>query len=241
MKRDSSHERLWDAQRGAKEACRAITIMLWAVPILARAPVSDPPWEVDFDLVGARTVPADTLHPAEAIASKMLSAAGVRVHWNSGSQHHWDEQAQCATSRLAIQIVFAHAQSPGVASREALAYTYPYANSAPQVVLNYDQMPWGPQQLEPMSSIVLAHVLVHETTHVLQRISRHSDTGIMKARWSLEDHAAMRLHPLPFAPEDLVLIHLGRLSWERSLCKVGGTVADHHRSEVNPALSTGVR
>jgi len=54
---------------------------------------------------------------------------------------------------------------------------------------------------------VLAHVLVHEITHVLEGIARHSASGIMKARWEGADYERMYFAPLPFAGEDLRLIH----------------------------------
>ncbi len=39
---------------------------------------------------------------------------------------------------------------------------------------------------------VLAHVMVHEIVHLTQRSSRHSPSGIMKARWDRADYTAMR-------------------------------------------------
>jgi len=54
---------------------------------------------------------------------------------------------------------------------------------------------------------VLAHVLVHEITHVLEGVARHSASGIMKARWEGADYERMHFAPLPFAGEDLRLIH----------------------------------
>ena len=51
--------------------------------------------------------------------------------------------------------------------------------------------------------------MVHEITHILQGISRHSDSGVMKANWSGEDFQQMRYKPLPFTEQDVVLIHRG--------------------------------
>jgi hypothetical protein len=56
---------------------------------------------------------------------------------------------------------------------------------------------------------LLAHVLVHEITHILQGIARHSETGIMKAHWNVDEYRQMGCHHLPFAPEDVELIRLG--------------------------------
>ena len=54
---------------------------------------------------------------------------------------------------------------------------------------------------------VLGHVMVHEITHVLQGVSRHSDNGLMKPHWSRDDLVRMRHKPLPFTQEDLILLY----------------------------------
>jgi hypothetical protein len=56
---------------------------------------------------------------------------------------------------------------------------------------------------------LLAHVLVHEITHILQRVSRHSASGVMKARYNETDHFEMKRKDLSFTKEDIDLIHLG--------------------------------
>jgi hypothetical protein len=56
---------------------------------------------------------------------------------------------------------------------------------------------------------LLAHVLVHEITHILQGISRHSPTGIMKGQWDYDDYFEMSRRPLPFAQKDIDLIYDG--------------------------------
>ena len=60
-----------------------------------------------------------------------------------------------------------------------------------------------------VDSIVLAHVLAHEITHILEDIPRHSESGVMKAWWTIADCDEMRRRPLAFASEDIELIHLG--------------------------------
>ncbi len=51
--------------------------------------------------------------------------------------------------------------------------------------------------------------MTHEITHLLQGVSRHYQTGVMKANWDAHDFAQMAYEPLPFAPEDIELIQLG--------------------------------
>jgi hypothetical protein len=55
----------------------------------------------------------------------------------------------------------------------------------------------------------LAHVLAHEITHMLQGTDRHSDSGIMKARWNSEDYFEMLRTPLSFTEADVQLIRRG--------------------------------
>jgi hypothetical protein len=51
----------------------------------------------------------------------------------------------------------------------------------------------------------LAHVLVHEITHALEGVSRHAETGVMKANWTFAGYGQMaRL--LEFTPVDANLI-----------------------------------
>ena len=61
-------------------------------------------------------------------------------------------------------------------------------------------------------SVLLAHVLVHEITHILQGTDQHSDGGVMKAVWTHRDHLQMRTEALPFTPGHVEFIHLGLAS-----------------------------
>ena len=68
-----------------------------------------------------------------------------------------------------------------------------------------DRMAPGSKMAVPL----LAHVLVHEITHMIQGIDRHSDSGVMKSCWTASDYAEMMSTPLPFTPQDIQLIRLG--------------------------------
>jgi len=58
-------------------------------------------------------------------------------------------------------------------------------------------------------STLLAHVMTHEITHLLQEVAWHSATGVMKAHWNLRDYSEMAWRPLPFTQEDIDLIRCG--------------------------------
>ncbi len=51
--------------------------------------------------------------------------------------------------------------------------------------------------------------MVHEITHILQRIDRHSAEGIMNARWTRQERSALERRPLQFTDEDVRLIYRG--------------------------------
>jgi hypothetical protein len=73
-------------------------------------------------------------------------------------------------------------------------------------VVFYDRV----QQSDPnLVTHVLAYTFVHEITHILEGITRHSKHGIMKAHWDTEDRFQIVLGYLDFAPEDFDLIYRG--------------------------------
>ena len=128
------------------------------------------------------------------MASAMFARIGVRIDWR--------ELDACPLQLAPIQVRLAHG-APGVGESDALGFARPYEGT---VVVFVDRV----QELDRNGvHAAMAHVLVHEITHVLEGIDRHSATGVMKAHWSNEDYSEMRRKALPFAPEDVKLIHDG--------------------------------
>jgi hypothetical protein len=56
---------------------------------------------------------------------------------------------------------------------------------------------------------LLGHVLAHELTHLLQGVSQHSSSGLMKANWNDRDFQEMYWKPLALSATDLTLIRAG--------------------------------
>jgi hypothetical protein len=71
-----------------------------------------------------------------------------------------------------------------------------------------DRVATGKTGIDP---VLLAHVMVHEITHILEGVARHSRSGVMKAQWTQEDYVRMHYSPIGFAAEDIELIQLGML------------------------------
>ena len=139
-------------------------------------------------------ISGDTRIRATMLASSMFASIGVDSDWRNG-----EPSTSTCKQAVAINIV-AHAEVS--ASPTALAYAEPYEGV--HIVVFWDRI-----NRASIPTELLAHVMVHEITHILQGIARHSDEGIMKARWTNEDRAAMKAKPLRFTADDVELIATG--------------------------------
>jgi len=131
---------------------------------------------------------------AQLIAAGMFAGIGVRIEWKS------DHACPADVIRITFSDRTDRNFLPG-----ALAYALPYEGT--HIVVFYDRLQkrGQPNRLPG----VLAHVMVHEITHIMQDVHHHSDTGVMKAQWTLEDFDEMAFRPLPFTETDVELIHNG--------------------------------
>jgi hypothetical protein len=145
------------------------------------------------------------LFRAEAIATSMFAGIGVRVRWELGSPRPARGPKELPDTGIVIRLA---TKTPAGLHPGALGYALPYAGSGAQITLFYDRVVGPVVGSEGAASVLLAHALVHEITHVLQGVARHSAEGVMKAQWSSEDKAQMMQKPLPFSAEDVELIRL---------------------------------
>ena len=136
-----------------------------------------------------------TVVTARAIASKMFAGIGVAIHWHPGL-----DGCPSQSIKISLSQTTPKSERPGV-----YAYALPYEGT--HIVVYYDRI--VAEHEKPQVPNVLAHVLVHEITHILEGISRHSDSGIMKAHWDNIDLSQMAWRPLKFAQVDIDLIYAG--------------------------------
>jgi len=138
---------------------------------------------------------AVTRAPAKALASKMFAGIGVTLNWREGFHG-------CPPQGILISLT---EETPATLFPGALGYALPYEGS--HIRLFYDRIAQDrpPVLLPPL----LAHVMVHEITHILEGISEHSAQGIMKAHWTQNDFSCMILRPLPFSDRDVDMIYRG--------------------------------
>ena len=130
---------------------------------------------------------------ARPLVSAMFASIGVRIDWHACNSYKAGADI--------IQVRLSHDSRYMLNSNsEALGFAQPYQGT---VIVFIDRV----QRLQRHgANRVMAHVLVHEITHIIQRIGRHSHTGIMKASWNDQDYFEMASKPLSFGQEDVALI-----------------------------------
>jgi hypothetical protein len=137
-----------------------------------------------------------TLQLAEGLATRMFARIGISIKWRDGMPPRED------TTATVVHMV---PKAPEDLHRGALGYTTFPPHSGAQVFVLAGRL--GQTADSFLLRALLAHVLVHEMTHALEGISRHAETGVMKARWSGDDFSAMGRKTLEFTPVDISLIH----------------------------------
>lgn len=128
---------------------------------------------------------------AQGLATRIFADIGIPLDWRACEPA--DESSQ---TPIVVQLV--SGKKEGLMSG-VLGSAMPYPR---RIIIFFDR-------IETMQDAwaVLGHVMVHEITHIIEGVSRHSDTGLMKPRWSSHDLAEMRYKPLPFTQEDLILLY----------------------------------
>jgi len=140
-------------------------------------------------------VGAMTVSGGKILASTVFRQIGISIKWQRDSRN-------CPAEAIRVKL---GEETPSSLKPGALAYALPYEGVHIEVF--YDRISY--QFNGSMVEIVLAHVFVHEITHILQGVTRHSENGVMKARWNTRDFDAMRRGPLGFTQEDIDLIYQG--------------------------------
>ena len=140
---------------------------------------------------------------ARKMTTQAFAAAGVQIEWRTGrpSGAQADAQREGGTAIIVSLATDTPADYlPGVMA-SAKAY------EGVHITVYWDRIAGHVRPAPP--AMVLANVLIHEITHILQGIDRHSESGVMKARWTYEDYRSMARNPLPFTTHDVELIQLG--------------------------------
>jgi hypothetical protein len=140
---------------------------------------------------------------AQETASKIFAGIGVLLVWST--------RGSCPSSPDVVRVNLSNETSEKQLPA-ALAYSLSYEGT--HIVVFYDRIKKSVKSVS--TDRLLAHVLVHEITHILQGLDGHSESGIMKARWDNSDLARMGREPLGFTDFDVLLLYRGldaRQAW----------------------------
>jgi hypothetical protein len=138
-------------------------------------------------------VPFSIKGQAEGLASEMFARVGVTVEWRLMTP------AVSKTDAIVIEFV---TETPKELLPGAWAYALPFEGVHIRIF-------WDRMKLESSPRELLAHVMVHEITHILQGTDSHSSAGIMHARWTAHERFSMERRPLSFTSQDVYLIYRG--------------------------------
>jgi hypothetical protein len=180
----------------------AQAMMLFALGGVVRA---QDPFEVRVCTVRYVDDPKLQINVAQGVASRILAGAGVRVKWQLGEPRRSD--------RAAVLVIVSSNTSrtflPG-----ALAYAQLF--DGVHIKVFWDRITDRVHDESLLSAFLLGHVMAHELTHILEGIPRHSEAGLMKARWTGPEIEHMAVEPLWLDKEDIDLIHKGRTQRQAS-------------------------
>ena len=142
---------------------------------------------------------------SKPLVSRIFADAGVALTWHTAIVRDNVKSIESDGRAFTIRTV---RKAPKNVAEAALACAHPFGSAGATITLYGDRL----EQFVETSNlgyVALAYVLAHELAHVMQGISRHSSSGILKARWSDGDCHQMRLRALRFTAEDVDLIHEG--------------------------------
>lgn len=172
---------------------KGITAIVLAIsPCMARLPEAQPEVRITVCMESGSGGPEFGV--IRMLAARILADAGVKPEWRR--TEHCPEGALLA--RLSDQ-------TPETLHPGALGYASPFEGTHIVIFLDRIQRMFREQE----QPTILAYVLVHEITHILERLCAHSKSGIMKAHWAADDYRRMSGARLRFGLEDIDLIHRG--------------------------------
>jgi hypothetical protein len=152
-------------------------------------------------------VPLLVRNIATSTADMILAQAGVRLRWMpERPAARLDPCDPLLAHRIRISV---EPRAPRSVPRGVLASALPFSNKETRITIYFDRVrafyPGSPAS----AGAFYGHVLAHEIIHVLQKVNRHADQGVMHQRWSPSELQQLVLLPLALTETDIKLIRAG--------------------------------
>jgi hypothetical protein len=187
-------------------ATAIVSLVAVGTSALAQEPAEDSGATVRVYVVNKVDDPSLNVLWAQKIASRIFAEAGVQIGWQLGAPRR-DEHVMPI-------IIDLTSDTPKTLAPGALACAQVYEGVHIRVF--WDRVQNTVSGANPLGTFLLAHVMAHEIVHILEGIEHHSQTGLMKARWTQMEIRGMSVHPFSLTPDDVQLIHNGLLRPSKS-------------------------
>lgn len=130
------------------------------------------------------------------VATRAFREIGVQLNWRDGAVPPDPQSPSCARA----DIIELQVDQAADADRppDSLAYAIAGSSSGPRIHVFLDRV----DAFSAPVPNLFGYVLAHEIAHVLQGMARHSEDGILKARWRGRDYNRMATLSLRFSRED---------------------------------------
>jgi hypothetical protein len=146
------------------------------------------------------TVSLHQRYHAIFVATRVFRSIGVNLDWRTGAVAA--ERKSCGCDPPEIIEVQGDPSARRNLTPGALAYALPMRTSGIRIRVIDDRV----AEFSRNAPNLLGYVLAHEIGHVLQGVARHSNEGILKAKWNGTDYDLMRALVLTFSPDDAEMI-----------------------------------
>ena len=185
-----------------------VFIFLFEMAAFAGTPKVATDTEVFVFVEGHGTLPDGAWYSTKALVSSIFDQIYVHVNWRDR-----EPVIRPSLDRIVIRLHFAATPSTGTRKQSSIcasgfACTFPFNIESPTVFVMHERVRSSIRRPR-LFQAVLAHIMAHEITHVLEVRDTHSDTGIMKERWSAADLDLMDESLLEFTPKDIEYIQEG--------------------------------
>ena len=197
-----------------------LALVLSGVAMRAANAGGEPGTQVTVYLDDQVNIPIGVMGRATMEASRTFANIGVPVQWTRRKLNPADsvKETGCRMSNklsIALTLIpYAPAKAPPGARAVANTRTG-------EITVFYDRIRESSVNWPRLVPMLLANVMAHEVTHVLQGVGQHADHGIMNANWTVRDFHAMEDRSLQFTPMDIRIIHLGFASRSCPAATVG--------------------
>jgi hypothetical protein len=178
---------------------RVLVVMSLAPGIMAGQSGSTS--EVTLFLENSHVMPAAMLALAQGAATRIFAGAGVRLRWRSGNPTRRQDAIEIGVNFIS--------GVPDDVSPWAFARSFPLETKRLRIDVLVDRFQPMLRTRPLIAGPLLGHTLAHEIAHVMQGVNRHSENGILRARWDERDYQQMRAALLEFNPVEVRLIQSG--------------------------------